>query len=362
VPPRAVYVHIPFCERLCGYCDFPKVLFNAKWAFSYVKALREEFEAGNVGEVDTAYIGGGTPTSLPDPLFEEVLRMVEPHLAPASEFTVEANPESLSRSKLEAMRRHHVNRLSIGVESAHGKYLSLMGRKHTFADAVEAVGLARKSGFSNINCDLIYALPRESAKELDEDIAALLSLDVPHLSAYCLSIHKGTPFFNRGLVEADNDLAADQYERILAAFRGAGYDRYEVSNFARRGFESRHNVIYWRDEEYYGFGMGASGYVDGVRYDNTRSLGLYLGGHPRMKDEKITPESDLTYFLLTNLRLEKGFELARFERRFGFPFLPKYKEKVAPLVKEGLLLVDGMSVRCSDRGLLILDQILLDLI
>jgi putative oxygen-independent coproporphyrinogen III oxidase len=361
VSPRALYVHIPFCAHVCAYCDFPKVLFNEKWAFSYFRWLREEFLAQRIGLVDTIYIGGGTPTSLPDDLFESLLSLAEPHLAPNGEFTVEANPENLTEAKLAIMRKYRVNRLSIGIESSQDKFLALMGRKHTFEDARKAVGLARNNGFTNINCDLIYALPKETLEDLDKDIDALLSLDVPHLSTYCLSINKGTAFYNQGLVEADNDLAADQYERILGRLRKEGYDRYEVSNFAKPGFESRHNLTYWRDEEYYAVGMGASGYVNGVRYDNTRNLAQYLAGHPRGKDELVTKESDLTYFFLTNLRLEKGFDPKVFERRFGFSFASRYAEKASSLAEKGLLVSDPQSIRCTDKGLLLLDEVLLEL-
>jgi len=327
-----------------------------------MECLKEEFLAQRIALVETIYVGGGTPTSLPDSLFEELLALLEPHLLNGGEFTVEANPENLSVAKLRLMRKYRVNRLSIGVESSQEKLLKLMGRRHTFAEAERAVDLAKKEGFDNINCDLIYALPGETNEDLDQDIEALLSLDVPHLSTYCLSVSKGTSFFNRGFHEAEDDVAAGQYEHILARLREKGYDRYEVSNFARPGYESRHNQTYWRDEEYYAVGMGASGYVDGVRFDNTRNLGSYLTGHPRAKDEVVTSESDLTYFFLTNLRLEKGFELARFEKHFGFSFLSRYKEKADKLVAEGLLTISPANVSCTDRGLLLLDRVLLALI
>lgn len=361
MPPRSLYVHIPFCEHLCAYCDFPKVLFNAKWALSYYSCLKDEFAYQKVGQVDTIYIGGGTPTCLDDKLFGETLSLFAPHLARGGEFTVEGNPESITEKKLEIMRKHGVNRLSIGVESGSSRLLALMGRKHSFEDVRQAVALAREAGFRNINCDLIYALPGETLEELKEDLSSLLSLDVPHLSTYCLSVNRGTAFFNEGFSEAPSDEAADQYELILKTLREAGYDRYEVSNFARPGYESRHNLTYWRDEEYYAVGMGASGYVDGVRFDNTRNLSRYLEGHPRAKDELVTKESDLTYFFLTNLRLEKGLLLSSFERRFGTPFLSLYKEKAERLSKEGLTETKDGSFRCTDRGLLILDEVLLEL-
>jgi oxygen-independent coproporphyrinogen-3 oxidase len=359
--PRALYVHIPFCEHLCAYCDFAKVLYRPDWAFSYVAELKKECASYSLGQVDTLYLGGGTPSVLSPALLTDLLAFLKPHLAPGGEFTVEGNPENLDREKLQLFREAGVNRLSLGVESSSPRLLSLMKRHHTFAQARETVEEAKRLGFSRINCDLIYGLPDESSAELEADLSALLSLQVGHLSTYCLTIHPGTAFFNAKYREMGEDEAADSYERILKRLRDAGYDRYEVSNFAKPGEESRHNLVYWHDEPYYGLGMGASGYVGGVHYDNTRSLKRYLAGSYRASEERETPKDALEYYFLTNLRLEKGFRLSAFEQKFGFPFLEKYASAVASLKEKGWLVVGSDRVACSDRGLLLLDQVLLAL-
>lgn len=361
VDPQSLYLHIPFCDHLCAYCDFPKVLFQERWAFLYLQELKKEIESKGISQVETLYVGGGTPTALPEPLLKDLLSFLRPYLSNSGEFTVEANPENLSDAKLRLLLDYGVNRLSLGIESSQGKYLALMGRHHTFFQAETAIKKARQIGFQNINADLIYALPGESLAELSMDIEAFLSLNTDHLSAYCLSINPGTVFHNRGFHEMNDDSAADQYEKILSSFRDAGFDRYEVSNFCRQGKESRHNLTYWRDEEYYAAGMGACGYEKGIRYDNTKNLQEYLKGHWRAQEEKIDEKSGLEYFFLTNLRLEKGFTEASFRQRFGFDFGVRYASAKNRLIEEGLCEeIDG-SFRATDRGLLLLDRILLEL-
>lgn len=357
----ALYLHIPFCAHLCAYCDFCKVLFDEKWAFSYVKELKAEMDSYPIGKMATVYIGGGTPTSLPDDLFEEVLSLASLHLRKGGEFTVEANPENLSGKKLFLMRKYGVNRLSLGVESASSRLLALMGRHHTFGDAKDAVERAKKAGFANINCDLIYALPSETKAELQADVSALLSLKVPHLSTYCLSVNPGTLFAKEGKHEMEQSRAAAQYEMILKALREADYDRYEVSNFAKKGFESRHNLVYWHDQEYYGIGLGASGYVEGVRYENTHSLAKYLRHDWVASKEIVSGPSSLEYYFLTNLRLENGFSLASFKRKFGFSFLGHYRSVFEKLSEQGLLAKAKGRVFCPDRGIMLLDSVLLAL-
>lgn len=361
VEEKALYVHVPFCAHLCAYCDFPKVLYDDRWAFSYVQELKKEAASYGPFKAKTLYFGGGTPTSLSLPLLEELLAFFSPFLLPGGEFTVECNPESASSEKLLLLKKYGVNRLSFGVESSTPRLLQLMGRKHTFLSAQEAIARAKSVGFSNLNADLIYALPNETMDELQNDIAKMLSLSLPHLSTYCLSVNPGTVFFNKGYKEMEEDGAADQYELILSSFRKAGYERYEVSNFCQGGFQSQHNLAYWKDEEYIGLGMGASGYLHGVRYDNVRNLSAYLSSHWRKSEEKVDAKSALEYYFLTNLRLAEGFSLQAFEKRFSFSFLKEYQAEIALLEKEGLVEVVGDSFRANDRGILLLDRILLTL-
>ncbi len=357
----SLYVHIPFCSHICAYCDFPKVLFAEKWAFPYLSELRKEIESYQPKDLATIYVGGGTPTSLPDGEFGMLLSMLSPLLRPGGEFTIEANPESLTAAKLSLMQAAGVNRLSIGVESSSPRLLGLMGRRHSFIEAAEKVALARTFGFANVNCDLIYGLPQERAEELEADAKAFLSLGVPHLSAYCLSVSPGTMFHLRGYGEMEEDAAADEYEMILRLFRKAGYDRYEVSNFAKEGFQCRHNLVYWRDEDFYGAGLGASGFANGIRYENTRNLTAYLAGSWRKSEEKEAGQSALESYFLTNLRLENGFSLSAFASRFGFAFGDRYGQASGRLQAEGLLEEKEGRIFCTDRGLLLLDRVLVAL-
>jgi oxygen-independent coproporphyrinogen-3 oxidase len=284
-----------------------------------------------------------------------------PLLAPGGEFSFEANPENFSKEKAEILRQYGVNRLSFGVESANRSLLHLMGRHHTFRKAQLAVRIARKAGFDNISCDLIYGLPGESLAILQQDIDALLSFHSEHLSTYCLSVNPGTAFYNEGVKEMDQALAADQYDLILSALRKAGYDRYEVSNFAKDGHVSQHNLTYWKDEPYYGAGLGAAGYIDNIRYSNTRSLSAYLKGIRHVEEEVVTPEEDKKYFFLTNLRLEEGFTFAAYTARFGSDFRLEYQTPLQKLKAQGLLKEDSARVYPTDQGILLLDRVLLAL-
>ena len=359
--PESLYIHIPFCAHLCAYCDFAKVLYEPAWALSYVGELKKEIAALKIDSVKTIYIGGGTPSVLPTPLLADLLAFVQPFLAKGGEFTLEANPENFTREKALLLRKMGVNRLSLGVQSSDEVLLKRMGRHHTFEEAKAAFSLAREVGFDNISCDLIYGLPGETMGILKKDIAALLSLKSEHLSTYCLSVNPGTVFFNQHVEEMDQALAADQYEAILRAFRAKGYTRYEVSNFAKEGRESRHNLTYWKDEPYYGVGMGAAGYIDNLRYTNTRDLQAYLKGKRHDEEEIVTPEEDRKYFFLTNLRLAKGFSLLSYQERFHEDFTLAYRVPLTRLIAAGLLKEDNARVYPTDQGILLLDRILLAL-
>lgn len=360
--PRALYIHIPFCASICGYCDFCKLIYNDKFAQAYLGPLFAELDSFHIKSVDTIYIGGGTPTSLSDSLFETLLKKVSGYLAPEGEFTVEGNPENIDENKVLMMAKSGVNRVSIGMESSSPRLLSLMGRKHTFEKVRAAVELCQKNGISNINLDLMYALPDETNDELDADLAALLSLNPPHISTYSLILEDDSLFKKRGVKEASEDIQADQYERILRKLRDIGYERYEVSNFAKDGFRSRHNLVYWHDEEYFGAGLGAAGYINGIRYTNTRSLSQYIKSQDKhLVNEKVEGEDAIRYFLLTNLRLTEGFEISRFNRLFQIDFNKRYENILPRLIKEGLIRIEGGRVKPTDKGILLLDRLLLDL-
>lgn len=354
---KSIYIHIPFCEHICAYCDFTKLIYNERFAKDYVDVLLYEIDSYSPGKMDTIYIGGGTPTSLCDEDFERILKKVSILLNEGGEFSVEANVENLSKEKLLLMKKYGVNRLSIGVESTHDNILKEINRHHTFYDAINKVRLAKEMGFSRINVDLIYGLPNQKKTLLVEDLKNLLSLDVGHISIYSLSVNPGSMFYNRGIKELDQDESREQYDLILETLREHGYKRYEISNFARKKEYSRHNLTYWRDLPYIGVGLGASGYIGNIRYTNTRSLSEYLKGNYITFKEEIDEKRHLEDYLMLNLRLEDGFKLKDFEETFGYSF----KDKFADVVDQSLIVIDDETVRLTDDGLMILDRVLLKL-
>ena len=359
---KSLYIHIPFCDHICKYCDFTKLFYNEKFATSYIETLFKELDSYQIDKVDTIYVGGGTPTSLSDGDFEKLLQKVKPFLVDGGEFTVEANVENLSKAKLDIMEKYGVTRLSIGVESTQNKRLKEIGRSHTYEDAIKAVNEAKKHGFDSINVDLIYGFEGESEEDLRNNLKNILALDTDHISIYSLIVAPGTVFHDMKYKEQDEEESRKFYEIIVSTLRSHGYKRYEVSNFARNEKYSQHNLRYWHDEEYYGIGLGASGYLDGVRYENTRNLDNYLKGKIVANKEKVDRQKDLIYYLLTNLRLEDGFLRKDFIDRFGVDFVDEFSPKIDRFVDSKHLLIDENSVRLSDEGMLIMDHILLQIL
>lgn len=360
--PESLYIHIPFCAHICKYCDFTKLFYNERFVKPYLNELFKELDSYKINKVKTIYIGGGTPTSLSDNDFEKLLQKVKPYLCDGGEFSVEANVENLSKAKLDIMSRYGVTRLSIGVESTQNRRLKEIGRSHTYEDAVKVVNEAKKHGFDSINVDLIYGFNGQSIKDLENDLNNVLALDVDHISIYSLIVSPGTVFHNMKYKEQDEEESAKYYEYIVKILREHGYERYEVSNFARNKKYAKHNLTYWHDNEYYGIGLGASGYINGVRYENTKSLDKYLSGDYIANKEIVTKEKDFEYFLLTNLRLESGFLRKDFKKRFGIDFTQKYGNRLDKFVDTGDLRIDENRVKLTDQGMLIMDYILLNII
>ena len=360
--PKSLYIHIPFCEHICKYCDFTKLFYFSKYEKPYLDALKKENSSKVKNLIFTLYFGGGTPTVLSDEGFEDILSFAAKYLESDYEFTVEANVENLTEAKLDIMKRCGVNRLSIGVQSTCNKLLKEIGRHHTFEDAQRIIKLAKSKGFSNINIDLIYGFKNESLNDLKKDLEEFIKLDIDHISIYSLIVEKGSMFYNEGYKTQDEEDSRKYYEFIVDFLREHGYERYEISNFARNGKYSRHNLTYWHNQEYYGCGLGASGYVDGVRYENTKSLPEYIKGNFISSSEKVDSKMLEEYYLITNLRLEQGFAKAEYEKLFGAKFLEKYKDKIKNFALDKFFDFEGENVRLNDEGLIMMDFVLLKLI
>jgi oxygen-independent coproporphyrinogen-3 oxidase len=367
-----IYLHIPFCGSKCHYCDFcsfPNQAEQVKRAYCAALCAQIDRYAPLCAdyEVDTVYFGGGTPTALPSDLLCGLLRHVKERfcVSESAEVTAECNPATASAADFAAMRQAGFNRLSIGAQSMHDGELRLLGRAHTVADFCTTVALARAAGFENISADLMYGIPDQTRESLAESVRALCELGVEHISAYGLKIEEGTPFYQKKdtLNLPDDDEVACMYEDTVAALAAHGLLRYEISNFARTGYESRHNLKYWECDEYLGFGVAAYSCFGGRRFGISRDFSAYLDTREVLEeDEVIRPAEQMTEYVMLGLRLEKGIDKAAFARRFGVEFDAIYQERLRPYIKGGFVADDTLRCRFTTQGFLVSNAILSDVL
>ena len=351
---NSLYIHIPFCESICDYCDFAKLQYFHTFADQYLVALEKELKKRvDNKELKTIYIGGGTPTALDDEQFEKLLKMVLPYSKRVEEYTVEANPESLTLSKIKLMRKYGVNRLSIGVESTDDKILKSINRKHTFSDVKKAVGLAKENGIDNINLDLIIGLPNVTEKMLEKDIENILSLNPNHISCYSLTVHEHTIFHINGIEEPVEQFAYESYKLINEILGEHGFEHYEVSNWAKPGKESKHNLTYWNNERYYGIGLAASGYLGNIRYKNTTNFNKYISFKNEIEQEIVSDKDQVEYEIMLRLRTKYGLDISK---------LNLNKKVIQEYVDGGYLTLNGNQLIATFEGMMILDKIVLDLL
>ena len=365
--PTSAYVHIPFCTQICYYCDFSKVFIKNQPVDSYLEHLLEEFRSYDIQKLSTLYIGGGTPTALSAPQLEVLLDGLTKNLdlSVLEELTIEANPGDLDADKIAVLKQSPVNRVSLGVQTFDDKMLKKIGRSHLEKDIYENIDRLKLADFDNISIDLIYALPGQTMEQVKENVAKAISLDIPHMSLYSLILENHTVFMNRmrrgKLPLPKEELEAEMFEYIIAELERAGFEHYEISNFSKSGFESRHNLMYWDNAEYYGIGAGASGYVDGVRYKNHGPIRHYLNaveaGDARITEEHLTQKEQMEEEMFLGLRKKSGVSMARFEEKFGRSFDGLYGEIIRDLVQQGLMQIDGDRVRMTKRGLFLGDTV-----
>ncbi len=365
-----VYVHIPFCKSRCIYCDFVSSTHTEGWQRAYVEALGRELRqrAGGRPRVDTVYIGGGTPSSLPAELLGRVLGLVEEsfQLSPSVEFTLEANPDDVGASLGEVLSRSRVNRISLGVQTLSDPLLSLLGRRHNAEGALAAIEALQGWGYSNLSADLIYGLPRQSVDMFGHDVETLLATGIPHLSAYALQVEEGTRLFEMvgegELVPAGEEASLRCYERLLSLTREAGMEHYELSNFALPGFRSRHNSSYWTGAPYMGFGCGAHSYDGGsLRSWNTASVAQYVKGEFAGGEERLTEDELYDEMVMLSLRTREGLSLSRLGAAFGEGRLAYCLAQAEPHLVRGTLVREGDSLRLSASALMVSNAVISDL-
>ncbi|AND79543.1 radical SAM family heme chaperone HemW [Streptococcus pantholopis] len=365
--PTSAYIHIPFCTQICYYCDFSKVFIKNQPVDAYLQALIREYESYDIRELQTLYIGGGTPTAISAEQLDWLLTNLVRHLdlGRLDEFTIEANPGDLSPEKIEVLKRSAVNRVSLGVQTFNNRQLKQIGRGHNEAQIYDSIDSLKAAGFNNISIDLIYALPGQTLADVKENVAKALALDVPHLSLYSLILEHHTVFMNkmrRGKLNLPGeDLEAEMFDYIISEMEANGFEHYEISNFTKPGFESRHNLMYWANVEYYGCGAGASGYLDGIRYRNRGPIQHYLkgvaAGNPKLEEEVLTKKEMMEEELFLGLRKKTGVSISRFEEKFHESFEKRYGQIVEELIADSLVQITDGHLRMTKKGLFLGDTV-----
>ena len=367
-----LYIHVPFCRSKCRYCDFasfPGLSDTARE--EYLSALVTEimgYVRKNKIRVSSVFFGGGTPSLLSASDMKRVLDAVRStfEISLGSEITVEANPKTVDKYKLFEYRALGINRLSIGLQSIHENERKLLGRIHNFDDFLDTYQAARAVGFGNISVDIMYAIPEQTEKSLGETLDAIIDLSPEHISAYGLIIEEGTPFFEMkdSLPLPNEDTELSMYRLIREKLSSAGYSHYEISNYAKVGFECRHNLKYWRDEEYIGVGLAAYSYFEGVRYGNVRDMRSYVENPTtaRAETDEISADDEAYEYAMMHLRLSEGFSLSEYRSRFGEDFLGKRAEKIKRYSSLGLLKVECDRLFLTEDGFYLSNSIMADII
>ena len=379
--PLGLYVHIPFCVRKCQYCDFLSAPADDGTKERYVQALCKEIkdyqQFTKEYYLETIYFGGGTPSVLNVEWLERILNTIKQSFTvdmEKAEVTVEVNPATVTKEKLQAYRTLGINRLSIGVQSSHEKELQLLGRLHTFEQAKECVQWAREAGFTNLSVDVMSALPNQTLEDYKETLERLIALQPEHISSYSLIVEEKTPFYElygEGK-EKESELPDEETDRAMYAYtkkrlQEAGFDRYEISNYAKKGFESRHNSSYWTGQEYIGVGLGASSLFTNARYHNETNLTAYMedieaGRDVRREIERLVETEQMEEFMILGLRRMCGVSRMEFKNRFGKPMELVYGSALKKLQKQGLITVEDDIVALTELGIDVSNQVFVEFV
>ena len=342
--PKGLYVHIPFCARKCRYCDFVSFAGAEEYADAYLDALRKEAAQYAGEEFDTVFIGGGTPSVLRANQLSRLFDIINStfKITKNAEFSVEINPGTLDADKIRAIVNGGVNRVSVGVQSFNDNELAAIGRIHTAQEAIRAVNEIHRAGIKNINVDLMTSIPEQSAESLMNTLEIAVSLPITHISAYSLILEEETPIYDdykNGLfAPPSDDEDRDNFDMLSDFLEREGFDRYEISNFAKSGYECRHNIKYWECREYVGLGLAAHSYIDKQRFYNTSDLNKYLRGETRSEDILTLDSADLfSEFMMMGLRMTRGVSEAEFLNRFGEPIEKIYAQPLEKFIKSKLI-------------------------
>ena len=371
----SLYLHIPFCKSKCHYCNFVSIVAGEEKMKRYIDSLKKEieFRAKTYGakyDIATIYIGGGTPSLLPEGQIKTLLKTIYTNfnVRGNAEITIEINPDSLTRGKVDEYLACGINRFSLGLQSSKENLLHLMGRVHTFETYKSSIQLLRDRGATNISTDVIIGLPTQTIEDVDQTIKELTNLQIPHISCYMLSIEEGTNFDklvrNKKLILPSESEVIKQYNKVYKTLDKKGYIRYEISNFALPGSRSRHNQVYWDRKPYLGFGVASHSYIDETRLANTENVDEYImyiekNEIPLLMKEKLTKEDKMDETILLGLRTINGIDTISYEKEFGVSLLAEKKEVIKELIKDKFLILDADSrLKVTDKGFMVLNRII----
>lgn len=355
---KSIYIHIPFCNKICSYCDFCKLLYNDKFIDKYLDTLKQEIKSTYMGEIiETIYIGGGTPSCLSynqlKKLFE-ILKIIKK--APNLEFTIEGNFDSTTFEKLNLYKEYGINRLSFGIETTNQNLLKFLNRELNKNEVINIINYSNNIGLNNINVDLMYALPGEDLTTLEKDLNFICNLNIKHISTYSLIIEKNTVLSINGCKNIDEELDLKMYDFIRNFLKDRGFCQYEISNFSKECYESKHNLVYWKNEEYYGFGIGASSYIGNKRINNTRSINKYLMGEVISSLDELTIHDIVEYEIMLGLRTGYGIDKIKFKNLYQKDIEKCYNYD--NLIDNGFILEDNKHIYINPKYFYISNEII----
>ena len=363
---RGVYIHIPFCKQKCIYCDFTSFAGKKEIQERYVQAVIKEIKnwkaKNEFTQIDTIYIGGGTPSVIESKYIVNILETLKSKITPNCEITIEVNPGTATAQKLEDYKKAGINRLSIGLQSTHNNLLKLLGRIHNFEDFLSTYKLAREIGFQNINVDLMIGLPMQTVQDIKESLEKIISLNLEHISVYSLIIEENTEMeklINRGILKLpDENLEREMYWFAKEFLQEHKYNHYEISNFAKKGCESRHNLACWNQEEYMGFGVAAHSYTDGARYSNIDNIDEYINNFKNNKDieniifhEKQNIEMKMKEYMFLGFRKIQGINIDEFYNKFKKDVFDVFSDELSRLIDMNLIQINDNNIKLTNKGI-----------
>ena len=358
---KSIYIHIPFCKKICSYCDFCKNYYDEKIVNNYLDALSNEIINNYNNElISTIYIGGGTPSCLSNNELHKLFNILNIiKKSKKLEYTFECNYEDITDEKLKLLKKNKVNRLSIGIQTFNEKYSKVLNRNINKKEILNKVFLAKKY-FDNINLDLMYALPNETLNELESDLKEYIKLNVKHISIYSLIVEEHTKLYIDGINEIDENKQYEMYKCINKILKKHGYKQYEISNYAKKGYESKHNLTYWNNENYYGFGLGASGFINSIRYDNTKSMFNYINGNTIYNKEIINKDLLIEDEIMLNLRKVRGINKNKFYKRYSVKLNELYD--INELLNNGYLKENKTSIYIPFKYLFVSNEVIVKIL